>query len=495
MKLNFALLITGALLTCAFAPFGIWPLALICPAVLLWSWQRAGSPKTAFCRGLLFGFGFFATSVSWVYVSMNYFGGMGIFSSLMATLLFALILSLFFAMPGWIFAKLCTYKPIPVWAQNFLLFPVLLMAFELIRSYCFTGFPWMLLGYSQTASPLSGFAPLGSVYLVSLVCYVLAGALAWRFVSPAKQALLTLLCLFLAAFGIGFWASHHGFTHKDGLPLKVTLVQGNIAQSTKWVLGINPKIQKKYLRLTHQKWAPIVIWPENAIPEFPRDAQAFLARLQKTALKHHSALLLGLPLDNPVTGHYYNGAMVLGSGHGVYFKRHLVPFGEYVPFHAVLGQLFQFLSIPMSNFSPGPAVQASLDMQNTPVALLICYETAYANLARTSALHATVLAAISDDSWFGDSLGPLQHEQIAQMRALETGRPILRDTNSGITSIINAKGDIVKRIPGFKAAVLTGQVQPMSGLTPWVRYGWWILVVIMLLMLAPTLVIICAKKD
>jgi len=462
-------LISGILLTLSFAPIDQHWLGIICPLILSGCWQHA-TPRKAFLMGLIFGGAFFGTSVSWVFVSIHSFGGTNVFVAGLVTLLFILVLALFPAINGWLVRR---FYPISAPVTLLLAYPACWVLIEWIRSWIFTGFPWVLLGYSQMHWPLAGWATLGSVYLVSFVTAMCASTLLILIQNTGRWRWAA-LCIFVALQLIGSWAYAHHWTHSIGKRTTVSLLQGNIQQSLKWNPDFLQHSVNVYTALTEQHWnSQLIIWPESALPTYPQYAQNYLGDLSAIALQHHTSILIGAPLMNNVTKRYYNGAIVVGEGHGSYRKRHLVPFGEYIPLSWVVGKFFQFMNIPMSSFSPGKAQQALLMMNGLSVSPFICYEIAFPMEVRRFLQQANLIVVISDDAWFGDSLGPLQQQQMSEMRALETGRYVVNATNNGVTSIVGPDGREIDRAPQFQRTSLTGAVYPMAGKTPWLMIGWW----------------------
>lgn len=493
--------IFGALLTLGFAPFNQHWLGIVAPIGLFACWQYA-TPKRALLQGWLFGLGLFGTGASWIYVSIATYGHTNALVAVIATFLFAGLLAAFIAVNGWVNATLSP-NPSPKMGEGnkrfitlILIYPTTWVLFEWIRSWLFTGFPWLYIGYTQMHWPLAWYAPIGSVYLVSWLALISGGTLLAIFFplslnpSPLRGegkkknsprpstgeglGVRVSALLFIVIIWIGGWGlSHVQWSKPENKPIKVGLVQGNISQGMKWNRRYLNHILNVYAGLTERHWAPIVIWPEDALAVFPQWIPHYMNRMKREAIAHDSALLIGMPVYHHTESHYFNAGMVIGDGHGTYLKRHLVPFGEYVPLNWLLGPFFEFIHVPMSNFSAGPDHQELLDLQGFAVALFICYESAYPQEVREHLDHAAWITVITDDSWFGRSLGPVQHEQITAMRALETSRYILLDTDNGVTSIINQHGRIIKQAKSFTATVLTGHVVPMKGNTPWVTIGLW----------------------
>ena len=260
-------------------------------------------------------------------------------------------------------------------------------------------------------------------------------------------------------------------------PTSVAAMQGNIPQLIKW----DPEFLKDqivaYLGMTEPYWdTDLILWPETAIP-IPQDQAGKIIDHIKENLGEESTLITGIPwygFSERADGFtYHNSITAIGNGEGIYHKQKLVPFGEYVPLEGVLRGLIGFFDLPMSSFTRGPANQAPLIANGTKVMPFICYEVAYPDFLARNAVNSDLLLTISNDGWFGDSVGPLQHLQIARMRALETGRYMIRGTNNGVTAIIDHKGQITSRIPQFERAVLTGEVFTATGSTPYMMTASW----------------------
>lgn len=480
----------GASITLALAPFNWWPLALLAPATLYLLLQTANS-KQAVLLGWLFGFGLFASGVSWVYVSIHEYGSAAPWLAGLLTLIFVSALAWFYALLAWCWVKLL--RPAPGLLAS-ACFAALWLLIEVLRGWLLTGFPWLYLGYSQLEGPLAALAPIGGVWLLSAVLVFSACNLALIISSPTarkhwpKYALAT-FPLWLAAAVLQL----HNWTEPVGQPLSVSAIQGNIEQSTKWDPEQVIHQLQTYQRLSLASNATdLLIWPENAIPLSQTQAQDFLQDLQQFAKRRGSSLITGIPLmESDANGRkYYNGIISLGQQRSSYKKQKLVPFGEYVPLQQQLRGLIEFFNLPMSDFYPGPSGQPPLEVGSHQIAPYICYEVVYPEFARKLAAQSQVLLTISNDAWFGNSIGPLQHLQMAQMRALENGRWMIRATNNGVSAIIDPRGQINQQVPRFTATTLYGQVQPMQGLTPYMRVGIW-----PWLLLAGLTVLICAIKQ
>ena len=475
--------LAGAVLPFAYAPAGLYPLALISPAVLFWLW---GDARRAPWRGYLFGVGFFGVGVSWVAVSMYRFGGMGAFLSALATLLFVLLLALFPAILGWTQRRFAARLAAPV--QLLLFLPAAWVALEWVRGWLLTGFPWLHLGYSQTDSPLNGLAPVLGVYGLSWVAAFSAGLLVLLWRSKGRQRWMA-----FAAF-VALWLPASVLTQVEwsepaGRPITASLVQGNVPQNLKWSPEQRGPTIDLYTRLSREHWktSDVVVWPETALPAYYHQAEEFLRSLAGEANGNGADLVLGLPvMTGPEYGVYFNSVVRVGETPQFYHKNHLVPFGEYIPMKSALGGLLDILQVPMADFSRGGEAQPLLDVAGHKTGVSICYEDAFGEEVIRGLPEAALLINVSNDAWFGDSLAPHQHLQMARMRALETARPMLRATNNGVSALIDHRGRLLAVSPQFEVFVLTGEVQPRRGATPYVLMGNFPVLLLILAALAAT---------
>jgi apolipoprotein N-acyltransferase len=476
-------LIAGILLTLAFAPYEIFPFAVIAPAILLGTWLYT-TPQRAFWRGWLFGAGLFGSGVYWVFISIHTFGGTPVWLAAFITAGLVAILSL---MPGLNGYLLNRYFPNINRAKILLAFPVIWVFLEWVRSWIFSGFPWLLIGTSQINSPLKGFAPIFSVYGVSLavtLCSALLVYAVMTYRNKQYKALYFSIFVFALIWVAGSYLSFINWTKPVGKPIQVSLVQGNIAQDLKWSADqIQPTLDK-YARLTQAHWdSKIVIWPESAIPVPLHIAQNYVEAMAEQALKNHSTWIFGIPVRSDTQDGYYNAVFALGEGKGFYTKHRLVPFGEYIPLHQFLGKLLQFMDIPMSDFVAGKEKPQPLQVEGIHIDTFICYEIAYPEQVLSYNGDTNLLLTVSNDAWFGESIAQAQHFEIAQMRALEMGRPVLFVSNNGITGIITPQGKVQKTAPPYTETVLTDKVQPTQGKTPWQKFGMDPILLILLIML------------
>ena len=461
-----AALALGAMMVAGFAPLEWFPLPILSLAGLCLLWQGQ-TPRRAAGLGFLWGAGCFLAGVSWIYVSLHDVGGMVWPLAAGATLLFCAYLALFPGLVGYGYAR---------WRRGHNLLDALLLASlwcigELLRGYLFTGFPWLALGYSQTApSPLAGYgAVLGSYGLGWLVA-LLAGLLVALTQKPGRVVALVLAVAIMAGGAVLHTVS---WTDETGDAFSVSLLQGNIPQSLKWDPERLHLSMAAYLTLAQQHPADLVVLPETAIPLFlDRIPQDVLA-----GLTANGPVLLGAAAG--IGGDDYINAAVLMNRNGDgsfsalrYAKRHLVPFGEYIP--PGFAGFLQLVNIPLAGFTPGPAVQPPLPWRGQQLMPNICYEDLFGEEIREalrSENAATVLINLSNTAWFGHSLAQPQHLQIARLRAMETGRPMLRATNTGMTAVIAADGTVTDLLPPFTQGALQATVRGRTGLTPYDRWG------------------------
>ena len=465
---DLAAFVAGLLLPLAFAPFNLFPLAVLAPALLFITWLDA-SPGRAALRGFLFGLAMFGLGVSWVYVSMHHFGNMAAPLAAFVTLLFVTGLSIYPALLGWSQRR---FFPNRGTLHFVLALPSLWVLFEWLRGWLLTGFPWLDLGYSQVAALLAGYASWLGVYGVSFFCAVSAGLLAWGTQEPRKFVLIGVPLFF--AIWIGGWiAGRADWVHAAGHPLQVTLIQGNIPIADKWRPEKREAIVNRYLTLSMEAGkSDLIVWPESAVPVYLDEIdQKFFDNLRRINQQKPTDILFGVAEHDKKLRRYYNSVVSVGAQSGVYRKRHLVPFGEYPPLEPLFSWLMKNFQIPMSNFSSGARSQAPLIAAGQKIGVSVCYEDAFGNEIIDALPEATLLVNVSEDAWFGNSFAPHQRIQMARMRAMESGRPMLRAANTGPSVVLNHRGQTVAITPAFQVYSLTTFVQPMQGATPYVRFG------------------------
>ncbi len=452
-----------------FAPFYFFPVPVITLALLFRFWYRSPTPWQTALLGFSFGMGLFSAGVTWIYVSLHDFGGMPMPVAVFALILLCSYLSLFPAICGWVIARMNRISPY-VWA---LTVAAIWMLMEWLRGNLFTGFPWLALGYSQVPiSPLVGFAPVMGVYGVSLVVVFCAALLFLWFEKGFKHWRYGL------SFGLiwlsGFALQQINWVKPIGEPVSVSLLQGNIAQDMKWREDYVVNTMQIYADLILESDSRLIVTPEVSLPLFnnmvPPD---YLSYLADHARKNDADVLIGMVehATNGIDGQYNTMFSYGTSPEQLYRKHHLVPFGEFILFEPIFGWLIRIMELPFGNFLRGSIDQQPLDLAGQKVAVNICYEDVFGEEIIYQLPQATMLVNVSNDAWFGRSIGPQQHLQISQMRALETGRYMLRATNTGVTAIINERGEINQKIDIYTTAALHGMAQGFAGATPYVRTG------------------------
>lgn len=481
---------SGALAVLGFAPFHIAVAPFACLALLFWQWSRAASAKAAFKIGWVFGLGFFLAGVSWIYVSLNTFGAMPMPLAALATFLFCAFLALFPALAGWGVAR-CGGT---VLTRLLLSAPALWVLAEWLRSWIFTGFPWNSIGYSQiAASPLAGFAPVLGIYGVSLAVTLIAGGIAfialhWRLAQSVHGVSAALIVSLAAA---GYALQHIAWTTPTGAAATVSLLQGNVEQDMKWREDQLHATLNTYADLVMQSRAQLIVLPETALPLFLHQVPPqYLQALAEHAKKNNGDVLIGVPeiQGDPREGRYYNSVASVGSAPMQYYRKsHLVPFGEFIPLRPLLAWIVNILAIPLQDFSRGGIDQQPLSVAGQRVAVNICYEDVFGAEIIRQLPQATMLVNVSNVAWFGRSIAPAQHLQISQARALETGRYMLRATNTGMTAVIDQRGRVLKAAPQFTQAVVEHEVPGYQGTTPYVRWGNSVALALLALMLLAAL--------
>ena len=457
---------SGALAVAAFAPLGWFPLACLALLPLFYYWQQ-DTPGQALRHGLLFGLGFFGAGISWVFVSVHDYGHVPVAAAVPVTVGLVLFLSLYPALLGYLLKR---FLPQASWPVLVLAYPAGWALSEWLRGWVFSGFPWLSIGNSQIDSPLVGYAPVlgvfGTGWLVALSAVLLLAVLQNR-----QRA--TSLVILVGIWTGGFLLGQVGWTSPAGEPVKVALVQGNIPQQDKW----QPDMLLD--ALTHyadQSFAlrdiDLIVWPETAIAAFYDQVnENYIPYIEEKLQDSGASLLTGIPVLDRTSWEYYNAVISLGGKRAFYYKRHLVPYGEYLPLRRVFGSTLDALAVPNADFSSGADDQPLLQAAGYPVATSICFEVVFGEELIQALPEAALLVNVSNDAWFGRSLAPFQHLEMARMRARETGRAMLRATNTGISALIDHQGRVTTQSPQFEAAIVTGEVVPRQGATPYVRWG------------------------
>ena len=477
----FIALLLGAIQVFAFAPFEQW--WVLYPSfigLLLLLQQVQKSTKKLLLISFSFNLSMFIATIHWVYVSMDLFGGMPTIVSVFLIILLCAYLSIFPTMAIWASQRLLFLSN----TQRYLLvFPVFWLLMDWFRGWFLTGFPWAYLGYSHADTTLVGFAPVLGVQGITLAILVICGALT---LIVQKQKVVLNIALISAIIVSGYQLQKQRYTELQPA-VKIALVQGNIDQNEKWKKDHLYPSLFKYLDISEagdnsDREDELIIWPESAIAALEIDMQRFLIPLSKELEMKGKTLMTGIIEYNLENNEYLNSIIMLGklpvdalyseTSSNRYRKHHLLPLGEFVPFEELLRPIAPYFNLPMSNFARGNEVQSNLRSGLTTLAPALCYEVAFPELLRKNIHQETgILLTLSNDAWFGNSIGPDQHLEIARMRAIEFARPILRSTNNGITAIYDDQGNEMGRLPSNEEGVLRKRVQPAFGSTPYQALG------------------------
>ncbi len=468
--------LAGAVLAASFAPLSLWPLAVLCPALLMWLWQGA-SPREAARLGFWFSFATFAAGTYWLYISIHGFGAAPIWLAGALMLGLVSIMGLYHAALGYAAAR---WLPAAGALRWLVALPAAWLLMEWWRGWFLSGFSWLSLGYSQTDTWLAGFAPVVGVYGISALLLVCAGALTTLVCGGPRRRPAALLAL-IVPWASGLALSQHSWTHPSGPAVGVALVQGAIPQDEKWLESNRQTTLRLYRGLTDRVLGiPLIVWPESAPADLANDIAPYINSLYRDARAHGSAIVMGvLRAEESVEGgtRYFNSVLALDARQfSWYDKHHLVPFAEFFPVPHFVRNWMRLMSLPYSDFTRGGPDQPPLPAAGLQLGTTVCYEDAYGSSMLGVLPHADALVNVTNDAWFGHSTARHQHLQIARMRALEEGRFMVRAANDGITAVIGPHGEIIARAPEFAAETLVSHIVPYAGLSPYAYVGNWLVV-------------------
>lgn len=472
----------GAFAVLGFAPFYIFPASILALIGLFYLWQKTPHAPTAALLGFAFGLGLYGFGIYWIYISLHEFGGMPWWFAGFCTFSLCAFMSLFPALVGYL-SRRTTYL---IW-----LAPVFWGLSDWVRSWIFTGFPWLTLGYSQAPfSPLAGYMPIIGVYGVSTITASLAMLITvWlmqknRLPTTRKRAVLIAI---IGLLGFGGLSKLIPWTHATDQNTLVSLIQGNISQHIKWSANAAQNTMNQYLQMIQETHAPLVVLPETALPVIASELDAATQQaITAHAKQQNGNIIVGMVEYDAENQRYFNSALSFGvDAPQVYRKNHLVPFGEFIPLKALLGWIYRdWLDMPLSDLSRGGDQQQPMLLNGQRIALNICYEDVFGDEIIRQLPAATLLVNISNDAWYGKSVAADQHLQFSQVRALETGRTVLRATNTGATAIIDPHGYIVAHAAHDTPAILTGRAQGYRGSTPYVKWGNWPFLILSFIVIA-----------
>lgn len=463
----------GCALTLSFAPFDVFPFAILAPFAFFFLLKET-SPRQAFYLGYSLGCGLFGSGVYWVYISIYEFAHAPIAIAILLTIGFVALLSLFPACATYLVQRFFSTETSEKWIFAF---PAIWVLVEWLRSLLFTGFPWLLLGYSQIHSPLKGYAPIFSVYGVSLAVLVSSGLLfvAYNefFKRQAKASAYRYFFAMITVWITGGLLSFIPWTVTSRMPVTVSLVQGNIPQTLKWSPEHLKLSLDRYRDLTLPllKENHIIIWPEAAIPLPLKTAADYINTIHDAAASKNASVILGIPIEANDQSGYFNAIIAIGASKQVYLKRRLVPFGEYTPLPKLTSFIMRWLDIPMSDMLPGNSWQPPIQAGPLLLQSALCYEIAFPELTRTVDPEVNAILTLTNDAWFGDSSAKAQHLQMAAMRAIELARPLFFVSNDGITAILTPEGNIQSTVKPNEATVLSDRLFLRTGSTPWMQNG------------------------
>lgn len=468
-------------MTFAYAPFSIWLIPFASLTITFYLYFR--HDLSGFKTGFLFGIGWFGAGVSWVHVSIANFGGLPLIGSLGLMALLVAYLALFPAAAFWLWHKFQSAR------HRAFIMAAIWFLFEWLRSWFLTGFPWLSVGYTQSVSPLSSWYPLIGETGVSMLM-ILVTCLSAKLIAESRQSIKqtakSLSFVFTAFALCSLLVATLNFSTQQDESVKIAMVQGNIKQELRWVPEQDEPTMQKYLKLSENLWHnDVILWPEAAIPKLEPLATRYLQDLDQKAFESNTGLITGIVNYNFETYQAFNNLIVLGkvdSDSGApqyqyfhqnrYSKHHLLPIGEFIPMEDWLRGLAPIFDLPMSSFTRGDYEQANLLVNGHHFLAAICFEIAFPRQIRANLRNQSdFLLTVSNDAWFGNSHGPAQHLEIAQVRAAEFGLPLIRATNNGITAFVDHRGQILAQAPQFSSATLEVALNKVTGMTPYRYWG------------------------
>ncbi|MGB5258342.1 MAG: apolipoprotein N-acyltransferase [Woeseiaceae bacterium] len=465
--------ILGSCMSLSFAPFGLSLLAPLLLLPLLFVCMNV-SPRDAAAHAFWFGLGMFLTGTYWIYISVHVFGNAALWIALLLMVGLALIMALLVGIAGWLISRLSKGE---TWLM-LLVAPASWVAIEWTRGWIFTGFPWLALGYSQIDSLFAGWAPVLGVYGVSFMLLVSTTAVIVTIMSAGMQRILGVAAILLPWL-VGGLLLIPDWTEPSGKPIRASIVQAGVSQDKKWDRDQLEPIMEFYRRSTLSVAdSEIVVWPEVAIPALNDQVKNYINLIQNDLRGSRRSVVFGIlerSFERDANGKVYNSVLLLSGRQPqvqAYRKRHLVPFGEYFPVPDSVRQWMKMQNLPHSDLSPGEAVQPLLEAANgAKLAVAICYEDAYGEEQLYAFPEASLIINVSNDAWFGDSIAPHQHLEIARMRALEVGRNAIRSTNTGVSAFIGFDGKLLEVGKQFEPELMTADIEPRRGMTPYAGFG------------------------
>ena len=466
LKKRFLALICGVIFSFGFAPFDLWLISVLSVAVLVGLLNKS-SNKEAFLLGYAFGFGMWLSGISWLYVSIHYHGNVGIIGSSLIILIFISILSLY---SGFLFLLNNVLESLSPKKIIFLTLPIAWTLLEFLRSYLFTGFPWLISGTMLADTFIDGYTPIigaqgNSFFLIllSVLVYKL-----YENITENRSALL-LSTFSLLILMPSYFLKTVEWTSAEN-KIQVSLYQPNLTLEDKWsqfgIIKSQGMIEKS---IEDANDGDLIVFPETALILSEKDNQPFMNRIKSKSSEKNITLITGI-LEREDNYRVRNRLQTLGTMEDVYDKVKLVPFGEFIPLEKYLGSFLDIIGLNLTNTLPGEAVK-SIETGKLRISPSICYEIAFDEHIRKTAKDSNILLTVSNDTWFGKSIGPIQHLEIAQNRAIEHKKPLIRATNSGISAYVSKNGEIIESQTYFEDKTLTRNITLYSGHTFYSKYG------------------------
>ncbi|RLA07291.1 MAG: apolipoprotein N-acyltransferase [Gammaproteobacteria bacterium] len=476
IKLLVLSLFAGLIYVFSFSPFDHNLTTFVSIIIFFYALQKSPTIKLSFFIGWLYGIGLYGGGIHWVYYSISTFGEEIAPIAGVLTFVFIITLGLVYA----VFALFYFYINKKITANyDYLLLPLLWFWFEILRSWIFTGFPWVLAGSGQIDGFLKSYLPVVGVYGVSFIIaflsYVILSLLLpiikkeYNFFYCIQTKVLVFFSVIILLFAWGL--NDISWTQKDNKTLNAAIIQANIKQEIKFSKERLKNSLDIYTKMSMEQPQEIelVVWPETAIATFYHRKKDHLKNLQQKLSP--ITIISGIFTKNKNNGEYYNSAIKLSHPVQTYSKEQLVPFGEYMPLKEIFDFFKKYINIPMSNLRPHSKNQKPIYVKGIAIDMSICYESAYTLDLYQRVSGRSLMINISNDAWFGDSIAPAQHLQIARTRAKEYGRQMIRSTNNGISAFIDEKGKIIKKTSQFKKQTISNKMQTFRGQTPFMKFG------------------------
>ncbi len=466
MKVYLLVFVCGLIFPLGFAPFNFWPSTIFSISCLIYLLNFQDS-RNSFTLGFVYGLGLWGVGISWLYVSIHYHGGIGSLSSFLITSLFVIILSLFSGTTTLLYKFLKTNK---LYFDFIIVFPAIWLSIEILRSNIFTGFPWLIIGDSLSGTFIGGWIPILGTYGGSLTALIIAGILLLLLKNKNYYYPSLLLIILISSFTL----NNINWT-KELITINVSIQQPNLTLKEKWSSeGVYQTMDLFQRSVSNALPGEFIFFPETALILNEDSMEPWISDLDQQAKLKDLSLITGIVAHNYINefknNKSFNRIKGYGRAEGFYDKVQLVPFGEYIPLRSYLGKFLDILGVNMTDTSPGSRFQP-LKANNLIISPNICYEVAFNELVRKTAKDSNLLVSITNDTWFGSSIGPYQHLEIAQTRALEHQKPLIRATNSGISAIINKNGKIIERQGFFEEKELKSRIQVYEGRTPFSIVG------------------------